>query len=135
MGELWNLIEGHRDAQQFPPSYRAIAQKLGVSQGLFATWKNPKSLPSKENLINISRLVGVPYRYVLDAALIDTGYQASLRDEEGGGGHVRSAPITEAGETPAQEDHTLAAYHDEADQPPNTDIGEHSQDPGTDEPA
>jgi transcriptional regulator with XRE-family HTH domain len=75
VGSLWDLVEQHRDAQQYPPSYRQLAVALGVSQSTFDTWKAPKSLPTRVSIEAIARLVGVSYATVLDAALDDTRYR------------------------------------------------------------
>ena len=72
MGKLWNIIEEWRDGMAYPPSYRQIARDLGVSQSAFDTWKNPAAIPRRRNLLAISRLTGVPYRRVVDAAVEDT---------------------------------------------------------------
>ena len=103
MGRLWSLIEQHRDVQPYPPSYRQLALKLGVSQSLFDTWKQPKRLPSRENLEAISQLTGVSYQTVLEAALEDTRYRIPpSHDTEAGEGHEdRSAPMNPAGGSPA----------------------------------
>ena len=72
MGKLWNILEDWRDGMAYPPSYRQIARDLGVSQSAFDTWKNPTEIPKRRNLLAISRLTGVPYRRVVDAAVEDT---------------------------------------------------------------
>ena len=71
-GKLWNIIEDYRDGLAFPPSYRQIAIRMGVSQSTFETWKNPTEMPKRRSLLAISRLTGVPYRRVVDAAVEDT---------------------------------------------------------------
>lgn len=74
MGMLWDLIQGHIDRQPYPPSERQVAAKLGVAPNALRYWRDPKKLPSRENLQAIADLVGVRYAVVLDAALMDTGY-------------------------------------------------------------
>lgn len=74
MGMLWDLIQRHIDKQPYPPSERQVAAKLGVAPNALNYWRNPKKLPSRENLQAIADLVGVRYAVVLDAALMDTGY-------------------------------------------------------------
>ena len=71
-GKLWGIVESWRDSLEFPPSYRQIAIRMGVSQSTFETWKNPTEMPKRRNLLAISRLTGVPYRRVVDAAVEDT---------------------------------------------------------------
>jgi transcriptional regulator with XRE-family HTH domain len=77
MGRLWQLLQQHIDDAPYPPSERQVAHKLGVSPTTLANWRDPKKLPSRENLQAIADLVGVRYAAVLDAALYDTGYHES----------------------------------------------------------
>lgn len=77
MGKLWELLQRHIDAAPYPPSERQVAGRLGVSPTTLANWREPKKLPSRENLQAIADLVGVRYSVVLDAALYDTGYHES----------------------------------------------------------
>lgn len=74
MGKLWELLQRHIDAAPYPPSERQVAARLNVSPTTLANWREPKKLPSRENLQAIADLVGVRYSVVLDAALYDTGY-------------------------------------------------------------
>jgi hypothetical protein len=76
---LWDLIQKHIDNAPYPPSERAVAHKLGVSPNALRFWRDPKKLPSRENLQAIADLVGVRYSVVLDAALRDTGYHEESR--------------------------------------------------------
>jgi transcriptional regulator with XRE-family HTH domain len=77
MGKLWELLQRHIDTAPYPPTERAVARKLNVSPTTLANWRDPKKLPSRENLQAIADLVGVRYSVVLDAALYDTGYHES----------------------------------------------------------
>lgn len=74
MGKLWELLQRHIDNSPYPPSERQVAAKLGVSPTTLGNWRDPRKLPSRENLQAIADLVGVRYSVVLDAALRDTGY-------------------------------------------------------------
>lgn len=74
MGRLWDILQRHIDSAPYPPSERQVAARLGVSPTTLANWRDPKKLPSRENLQAIADLVGVRYSVVLDAALYDTGY-------------------------------------------------------------
>lgn len=86
MGKLWNLIEEWRDSMEYPPSYRQIAIRMGVSQSAFDTWKAPTEIPKRRNLLAISRVTGVPYRRVVDAAVEDTKlYDESAAEEDAAG--------------------------------------------------
>lgn len=80
MGMLWDLIQQHIDKQPYPPSERQVAAKLGVAPNALKYWREPKKLPSRENLQAIANLVGVRYSVVLDAALRDTGYHEESQD-------------------------------------------------------
>lgn len=77
MGRLWDIVQRHIDSAPYPPSERQVAAKLGVSPTTLANWREPKKLPSRENLEAIAALAGVRYSVVLDAALYDTGYHES----------------------------------------------------------
>ncbi|HEY3559707.1 MAG TPA: helix-turn-helix transcriptional regulator [Kribbella sp.] len=74
MGRLWDIVQRHIDSAPYPPSERQIAAKLGVSPTTVGNWRDPKKLPTRENLEAIAELAGVRYSVVLDAALYDTGY-------------------------------------------------------------
>lgn len=88
MGRLWDIVQRHIDASPYPPSERQVAAKLGVSPTTLANWREPKKLPSRENLEAIAALAGVRYSVVLDAALYDTGYH------EGTVVTLRARPVT-----------------------------------------
>lgn len=77
MGRLWDIVQRHIDEAPYPPSERQVAAKLGVSPTTLANWREPRKLPSRENLEAIAALAGVRYSVVLDAALYDTGYHES----------------------------------------------------------
>lgn len=78
MGRLWELIEEHRNSQDYPPSVRQIALKLDVSPTTVNNWKSPKDLPSRKNLEALAVLLNRPYLEILAIALADTQY---LNDE------------------------------------------------------
>lgn len=74
MGQLFDIIQQHMDAQPYGVSQRKIADSLGVSPTTLKNWRAPRELIAQEHLRAISRLTGVPYLRVLDALLIDIGY-------------------------------------------------------------
>lgn len=76
-GHLWVIIQTHIDAQPYHVSHRQIARAIGVSSSSLSNWKYATGLPSVENLHAIAEVTGAPYRRVLDAALIDAGYEAA----------------------------------------------------------
>lgn len=88
MGRLWDIVQHHMDQVGYRVSERQIAAKLGVSPTTLANWREPKKLPSRENLEAIAALAGVRYSVVLDAALYDTGYH------EGTVVTLRARPVT-----------------------------------------
>lgn len=74
MGQLFDLIQAHMDAQPYGVSQRQVAEKLNVSPTTLKNWRKPNGLVDREHLLAISRLTGVPYLRVLDALLTDIGY-------------------------------------------------------------
>ena len=80
MGQLYDLIQAHIDAQPYGVSERQIASKLKVSPSTLKNWRTPVKLIDKRHLVDIARLTGVPYQRVLDALLEDIG---DLRPDEG----------------------------------------------------
>lgn len=85
MGRLFDLIEQHREAQPYPPSYSRIAERVGVSRQTVMNWRTPSKLPETEHLQALAAAIGQPYHRVLDAALIDTGYLEPPRASPQGG--------------------------------------------------
>lgn len=73
-GRLWALIEHHRTSQAYPPSHRALSQRVGITQTTLSNYRAPKGLPAREHLESLALVIGVPYRMVLSAALVDVGY-------------------------------------------------------------
>ena len=94
MGQLYDIIQAHMDAQRYPVSQRDIARALGVSPTAVGNWKHPSKLIDKEHLQGIARLTGVPYLRVLDALLHDIGY---LQDEPAAKPPASGATTSEAG--------------------------------------
>lgn len=91
-GQFWALIQHHIDSQRYRPSERQIAKALGVSPQATSKWKALVGLPAKDTLVAVSRLTGVPYRDVLEAALVDIGY-ATVEESER---DVNASPMTQA---------------------------------------
>lgn len=77
MGRLWDLIDEHREASPYPPSYRQIALSAGINPSTFMKWQTIKSLPDREHLQAVARTIGVSYTKVLIAALKDVAYISS----------------------------------------------------------
>lgn len=75
MGKLYDLIQEHIDAQQYPPSERQVARELGVTQTTLSNWRSPKKLIAKEHLLAVARVTRNPYARVLEALLEDIGYR------------------------------------------------------------
>lgn len=75
MGRLFDLIEEHRDMHRpYAPSYKQIAERVGVSRQTLLNWRDPTNLPTRDHLDRLAEATGVPYLRVLDAALHDAGY-------------------------------------------------------------
>jgi hypothetical protein len=74
MGKLYDIIQGHIDAQKYDVPERQVAKSIGVTQTAMSNWRYPKGLVAKQHLLAISRETGVPYARVLDALLEDIGY-------------------------------------------------------------
>ena len=91
MGRLYDLIQEHIDAQQYPPSEAQVARQLGVTQTTLSNWREPKRLIAKKHLLAIARVTRNPYNRVLDALLDDIDY---LR-EGGDGDDGNAAPIAQ----------------------------------------
>lgn len=90
MGRLYDIIEKHKHESPYRVTNAGIADSLKVSKTTVGNWENLKSLPH-ENLVGISRITGVPYRVVLEAALYDIGYDtAEPRDDPSTDGVRRS---------------------------------------------
>ena len=87
MGQLYDIIQRHIDAQPYGTSVRRVADALGVSPTTVANWREPTKLIAKEHLEAIARVTGTPYRVVLDALLADIDYAE----------HPPEAPETEVG--------------------------------------
>lgn len=79
MGEFYDLIQRHIDAQPYKVSDRQVAQKLGVTQTTLSNWRRPVKLVSKRHVIAVAKLTGVPYERVRDALLNDIGW---LREDD-----------------------------------------------------
>lgn len=81
MGRMYELIQAHIDAQDFPVSERQVAKHLGVSPTTLKNWRTPARLIAKKHLVAVSRMTGVPYLRVLDALLEDIGYDTERGHE------------------------------------------------------
>ena len=77
MGQLFDLIQGHIDAQPYEVTLAQVARKVGVSRQTISNWRNPTKLIDKKHLLAISQVTGVPYLRVLDALLHDIGYMTT----------------------------------------------------------
>lgn len=96
MGELGALVEAWRDRRDPRPSDAWIGQKVGArSRSTVGPWLNGTSMPKPEHLRALASLIGLRYRDVLDAALLDAGY---LEEREYRGD---TTPTTAAGSAPA----------------------------------
>lgn len=127
MGHVWSYIEQHMAETPYGASERQIARAAGVNHTTLTAWKKIRRLPQPEHLRAVARQINVPYRVLLDAALIDAGYLEDRRNVP---------PITRAG-SPEDDPAPTPLVTDEADEtvrivggrhsPPPADQGEHPQ--------
>jgi hypothetical protein len=75
VGQLYDIIQAHMDAQQHGTSARRVAKAIGVSPTTLKNWQTPTKLIDKAHLEGIARVTGTPYAEVLAALLADIGYQ------------------------------------------------------------
>jgi len=72
---LWVLVERFRETSRFRPTMRMMADEMGVSHATLADWKYRRvTLPKPDHLKALAHTIDVPYRTVLEAALMDAGY-------------------------------------------------------------
>lgn len=74
MGKLYGLIQDYMDAQPLGGKPADIARALGVSRQTISNWREPTQLISRDHLMALAQLIGVPYLRLLDALLEDIGY-------------------------------------------------------------
>lgn len=57
-----------------------LARRIGVSRENLRLWRTNglRRLPDRDNLAAVARVIGKPYREILNAALLDTGYLADV---------------------------------------------------------
>lgn len=92
MGELWSIIQGHLDL--YGVREAAFARRMGTGPQTINAWKvrGLKRLPERHLLEAVARETGTPYAVVLQAALVDTGYAATVTPEADG---AQRAPRSE----------------------------------------
>ena len=95
MGELGRLIELYRDGLDPKPSDAWIGRKVGVGRSAVGPWLRGESMPKPEALRQLASLMGVAYRRVLDAALLDAGY---LEEREYRGNAAPMNVVSEVGD-------------------------------------
>lgn len=73
MTELMRLIQGHLD--KYGVTRAEFARRAGTTPQTIQNWMDrPTTLPRREHLEGVARVIGVPYGVVLAAALKDSGY-------------------------------------------------------------
>lgn len=120
---LWALIEEWRDAQLFPVSQAALADKVGITRSAMSQWKKGQATPTPENLRSLSRVTRIQYDRLLEAVVRDMGY---MTDEEVGR-HGDAAPITPAGGIPAADNVRHFPRADEQESVPEDTFLSHEQ--------
>lgn len=116
MGRVWDLIERHQAETPYGVSVRGIARAAGVSHTMLSKWTDIKRLPEPDHLRAVARQINVPYRVLLEAALMDAGYLLDERQEVGHG----PAATTDAGVTPAARPRAVEAAPTKATAPTRT---------------
>lgn len=81
MGQLWNIVQAHRD--RYGPSVSEVARRMDTGPQTLFNWRDRelRSLPSFEVLQALARVTGLSYDVVLDAALDDIGYKRMKKGE------------------------------------------------------
>lgn len=82
MGELVAIIQGHLD--RYGVTEATFARRMGVNPQTINAWRTRgglKRLPERRILEAVARETRTPYEDVLQAALVDTGYAATVTPE------------------------------------------------------
>lgn len=71
---LIELIDHYKNAHGV--SDAELARRIGITRENLRLWRvnGVRRLPGRDNLAAVARIIGLPYRQVLSAALFDTGY-------------------------------------------------------------
>lgn len=76
VSELMKLVQAHLN--KYGVKEAEFARRIGTAPQTVANWKSRgTTLPSRRLLEGVAAVIGLPYQRVLDAALIDAGYQSS----------------------------------------------------------
>jgi len=130
MGELLDLIQGHRD--KYGVSEAEFSRRIGSSPQTVWAWRvrGIKALPQRKQLEGVSNVTGIPYDKVLRAALADAGYVGDRTD------NIRALrPPKQPVDVDAKAARTPIDGFEGGRSHADTDaLGEESQDPGSDEP-
>lgn len=93
MSELLRIIDEYKDTHG-APSDSSIARAIGVAPQTISSWRRRgiKEPPSVDTLKRMAEFMGLDYRTrVLQAALVDAGYQDTMPPPSGEGRGVRGA--------------------------------------------
>lgn len=129
MGELLDLIQGHRD--KYGVSEAEFSRRIGSSPQTVWAWRvrGIKALPQRKQLEGVSNVTGIPYDKVLRAALADAGYVGDRTD------NVRALrPPKKPVNVDGIAARTAPRFAGERSQADTDQLGEESQDPDSDEP-
>lgn len=75
VSELMKIVQAHLD--KYGVKEAEFARRIGTSPQTVSNWKTRgNTLPSRRLLDGVAAVTGQPYLRVLDAALIDAGYQS-----------------------------------------------------------
>jgi transcriptional regulator with XRE-family HTH domain len=136
MGELGRLIQAYRDQQKYPVSDAQIAKAIGVSRSSIGNWIRGDAVPSPANLRALANHIDTSYLRVFEAAMADAGYLPKERD--GDAEHATPTKPARGGSAAgaaSKDEVALAAMPGTPAYAQRDATGEHSQDPGHDDPA
>lgn len=76
---LWDLLQAYMDSplHEYSPRPADLARKTGVSEQVLSKWKQRPVLPTPAQLGKVASGTGLPFSYLLEAALQGRGYLPS----------------------------------------------------------
>lgn len=74
-GRLGQIVDLWMDAQPIKPTVAGVAKALGRTRQTVGKWMKGESVPSPQDLNNLSKLIDVSPRALLEAIWLDKGYE------------------------------------------------------------
>lgn len=92
MSKLLGIIDAYKDTHG-QPSDASIARAVGVAPQTISSWRKRgiRELPARDTLSRLADFMHVPYRDVLEAVLIDIGYEQERPSDPPPSREVRGA--------------------------------------------